>query len=57
MLFMCQISSWRMYVDTAVLLWHAVADILWANGKTTGALWHPNGFDGRCFQLDCDSKM
>lgn len=54
---MCQISSRCMYVDTVVLLWHAVADILWANGKTTGALWHPNGFDGRCFQLDCDSKM
>lgn len=36
----------HMYVDTVVLSWHVVANILWANGKTTGALWHSNGFDG-----------
>lgn len=46
MLFMCQILPGCMYVDTVVLLWHVVANILRANGKTTGALWRPNGFDG-----------
>lgn len=53
---MCHICPPRMYVDAADPLWHVVANILRANGKTTGALWHPNGFDGLCVQLDCESK-
>lgn len=52
----CHIFPQCMHVDTVVPLWHVVANILQANGKTTGALWHPNSLDGWCFQLDRESK-
>lgn len=52
MLFTCQIFPRYMHVDTAVLLYHVVANILRANGKTTGALWHPNGL-----MVDAFSKI
>lgn len=48
--------SLRVYVDTVAPPWHVAANILRANGKTTRALRHPNGFDVWCFQLDFDSK-
>lgn len=56
MLFTRQIFPPCVYVDTVAPPWHVAANILRANGKTTRALRHPNGFDGWCFQLDFDSK-
>lgn len=58
-LFLCCISFFPQctYVDSAVLLWHVDANILWANGRTTGALWYPNSFDGSYFGFDCESNV